>query len=212
MEKVSEKPIIFSGPMIQQILVGNKTMTRRVVRDQESVEPLLDNPGQGNWVHKNTLHPCDYTCTREPFDLCPYGKPGERLWVREAHRIVAFELSIGLAKVQYPADDSIWSHMPNKLPVTVSDRLRPSIHMPYWASRITLNLTNIKVERIQDISNEAAKAEGMDASESVERNDGSPDYTVPFQNAWRLMHGVDNAQSWEANPWVWCISFRRLES
>lgn len=81
--------------------------------------------------------------------------------------------------------------------------------MPRWASRLTLELTQVRVERLQDISEEDAKAEGCDASELMTMKGGSPCYSNPFQKLWLSIHGIDNPAAWESNPWVWALTFRR---
>lgn len=88
-------------------------------------------------------------------------------------------------------------------------RWRPSIHMPRWASRITLEITSIRVERLQDISEEDAKAEGVYASDKVVMKDNSPCYTSSFRELWTQINGIDNPAAWERNPWVWVIEFKR---
>lgn len=82
--------------------------------------------------------------------------------------------------------------------------------MPRWASRLSLEITEMRVERLQDISEEDAQREGVKASDVVELNDGSPCYTAPFQELWRRIHGIDNPNAWESNCWVWVIGLRRL--
>lgn len=85
------------------------------------------------------------------------------------------------------------------------------LFMPGWASRLTLEVTRVRVERLQDIREEDAKAEGCQASEAVVMNDGSPCYSHTFQKLWRSIHGIDNPKAWDSNPWVWVLEFRRVQ-
>lgn len=205
---MKETPIIFSGPMVTAILNGQKTMTRRVIKDQESVEPILDDPTKGNWVHRNTLHPCDYACTLEPFDLCPYGKLGDRLYVREsfavmnkkafdAHRPAPFGL-------RYKADPETSPHLV----------FRPSIHMPRWASRITLEITGVRVERLQEINEYGARKEGIREtllSHVVDKGGSTTTVATArdtFLELWDKING--KKYPWKSNPWVWVIEFQKL--
>lgn len=212
---VKERPILFSGEMVRAILDGRKTMTRRILKDQ-SVIP----------TNRNTW-PIDLSAP-EPGDLrCPYGKPGERMWVRETwrpHRDPEVWTS-----VQFKADGAVMK------PTTWTDeqgawceeneedkRWRNPIHMPRWASRITLEITGVKVERVQNISEADAQAEGIERLELTSGIlEGVPppfnrvhpmtsSYRDAFASHWGK--GKFANESWEANPWVWCISFRRVNS
>jgi hypothetical protein len=200
---VRERPILFSGPMIEAILAGRKTQTRRVVKPQ---------PGSGR-----SVWPCAYTgtgwalgedpacvdpagCSCTPI-TCPYGYVGQRLWVREKFRYTDFELlgSFASAAVEYA--DGYRSMRRKEGPASEIMSLkcgwRPSIHMPRWASRITLEITGVRVERLQSISEADKLAEGA-----------TPD--MPFGTVWRKINTKPGIR-WEDNPFCWVIEFRRVE-
>jgi hypothetical protein len=172
-----ERPIIFGGPMVQAILAGTKTQTRRVVTRwvrarQRSGSPLVDH--------------------------CPYGVPGDRLWVREMWAPQCDEdlrPEIARPTIFYAAG---WTG--------AAIRWRSSVSMPRWASRITLELTEVRVQRLQEISEEDAKAEGI-----IARGPGSPTLR-PHQRDFRGLWNDINAKrgyGWDSNPWVWAITFKR---
>lgn len=208
------KPILFSAPMVNAILDGRKTQTRRVVKDQGSIE--FDGDGFV-WAHNSKLgHPCDYSCTSGPYDMCPYGQPGDFLWVRETHAIVprtAYRMSDGVQQIINPDDNHDAAIFKSNWDRSPPGRWRPSIHMPRWASRLTLEITDVHVERLNDISADDAHAEGVQAwietfnqSSSYHENGQLQAYPVTaFSRLWQSINGPD---SWDANPWVWCISFK----
>lgn len=200
---MKERPILFSAPMVRAILAGNKTQTRRVVKHQPSSQGF-DGPPVFNSAFG------DYGYPGQRGVRCPYGMPGDRLWVREAWR--AFSDG-GLyeepgTEVDYRATPASWAAASNA-------PWKPSIHMPRWASRITLEITGILVERLQEISEADAIAEG------IERINGAPhwawkDYSgngqdlspvFSYQSLWESINGPG---SWEANPWVWVVEFKRI--
>jgi hypothetical protein len=178
----TERPILFSAPMVRAILSGTKTQTRRVVKGMA----LL-------WLRPDGFTP-EFTALPEN-GLCPYGQPGDRLWVREAWRAwpdgVAYRADISDADLA----DAV--HAP----------WRPSIHMHRAASRITLEITAVRVERLQDISEADAKAEGVTRPVPMLDDDPST-YVDAFGDLWASINGPG---SWDSNPWVWVIEFRRVE-
>jgi len=201
MSSFKERPILFSAPMVRAILEGRKTMTRRVIP-----EALIDKYyDYDDWC--NSVMPSDVSCTREyekQFfgNRCKYGKAGDRLWVRETwarYNIEAHRHDIAY-KATVPSD---WPK---------EGRWRPSIHMPRWASRINLEITGVRVERLNDISPFDCHQEGA-ASGEVRWNGNTP---VPvgsgvkdnFRNLWESINGEG---SWQANPFVWVIEFKRIE-
>ncbi|HET7552162.1 MAG TPA: hypothetical protein VFK04_12800 [Gemmatimonadaceae bacterium] len=279
---VRERPILFSGEMVRAILGGRKVQTRRVV-----------NPQPPEWVSE-----FGYTCFTPPghisgrgywkgvpgeegpaekFFRCPYGQPGDRLWVREAwqadtgscnpafpdgplwwHEVPrSLRTSRAFRYLYYRADNAIvsWDESLADLPwedrrsawvPTDKDpdffarelRWRPSIHMPRWASRITLEITDVRVQRVQEISEEDARAEGatqrdagwsMDwsrvgslsrfaAASEVKGRDLAPlserDIALPtargaFGNTWEHLN-AKRGYGWDVNPWVWALTFRRV--
>lgn len=178
---MADRPIIFSAPMVRALLSGRKTQTRRVLRDPT---------GSGWYRHPKTSQIVG--CMGNPPPLLPYA-PGDRLWVREA-----LERANGEA-IGYPADGD-W--LPNT-PWRWQRRTLPSIHMPRWASRLTLTVTEVRVQRLQDISEEDARAEGAKRPMAICEDDGTT-YVDGFANIWTSLHGPD---AWDANPWVAAISF-----
>lgn len=143
---------------------------------------------------------------------CPYGQPGDRLWVRETWQV---EFHSGFHDIRYLADNHLWD--PGTLYLHLKNRecwkKRPSIFMPRWASRITLEITGIKVERLQDISEEDAKAEGLEpygdkyfAIPETENYSTNP--RKAFSLLWEFINGKE---AWEKNPWIWAISFKRIQ-
>lgn len=191
-----EMPILFSAPMVRALLAGTKTQTRRVVkklpitlnRETNSLEVDIENIANGRFAK---------------LVACPHGQPGDRLWVRETWH----DASSSLHSCALYRADGIDLHW---------DKWTPSIHMPRWASRITLEITSVRVERLQEISIEDAKAEGAwgpDDSivQKVADYFGTDIFSAnprkAFQMLWESINGPD---SWAANPWVWVIEFRRL--
>ncbi|MBP7622413.1 MAG: hypothetical protein KA763_00465 [Xanthomonadales bacterium] len=203
-----ERPILFSAPMVRAILEGRKTQTRRVIKPQPNNVPGKHHPispyhnGQGgwNWVLSATGHG-----TGDPFP-CPYGQPGDRLYVRETWRamrkhdeIAPRDIPVG-DPVEYVADEFRG----------FNGKTRTAIHMPRWASRIDLEVTGVRVERLQDISTWDAEAEGVNPCENP--NGYQTDEETANQAAFRRLWGsINGADSWAANPWVWVVEFRRIK-
>jgi hypothetical protein len=187
---MKERPILFSAPMIRALLAGTKTQTRRVVK----IGKCPDTGCQ--------LAPCEIAGERGLglYRLCPYGAPGGRLWVRETWN--TFE---GWAGYFYAADDYSFGIGADDDPDHIPEhavRWRPSIHMPRAASRITLEITTVRVERLQDISEADVEAEG------VLLDDIAPPYWRSYRELWEQING---AGSWDANPWVWIVEFTRAQ-
>ena len=183
--RVKERPILFSGPMVRAILGGRKTQTRRIVKlkchDGFEVGPNYEGE---HWPVRGG--------DRMP---CPYGKPGDRLWVRETWLCATGEPGPTLCHYQADGDrpefNGLW---------------KPSIHMFRWASRITLEITGVRVERLQDITEADAMAEGVECCSGWIGHAGEPRRI--FCDLWKSING---AESWAANPWVWVVEFRRCE-
>lgn len=208
---MKERPILFSAPMVRALLAGTKTQTRRVVKPQ----PDSTHSGFPYWnVGGYRASWCRSAADGGPLVpanplLCPYGQPGDRLWVRETFG--HFERNENFkpgCEVFYRADGNCLELEP----------WRPSIHMPRWASRITLEITGVRVERLQDISEADARAEGIECMagdpECGYRNyldqtgqDWSLSPRESFQSLWESINGP---ASWSANPWVWPLDLRRL--
>lgn len=213
-QQIKERPIIFSAEMVKAILEGRKTQTRRVLKLSfyesnftESGVVQLANRLWRIWAS------CDGATLTEDLN-CPYGTPGTRLWVREAWQAwaeydhlkpsgIPQEKMAG--RVNYLANGNKWDA-----------RYRHARFMPRWASRIMLEITSVRVERLQDISEDDAKAEGMIAvptggAEVWQMRNPAPavSYRHGYCFLWHSIHGVN---SWGQNPWVWVIEFRRLEA
>jgi len=219
---MKERPILFSAPMVRAILQGQKTQTRRVVKPQPSDEFL---PRVG--VYAPTLIDRDgevfpgaerFGASDDSEDYpCPYGQPGDRLWVRETCLI--WKSKEG--HLVYSDDGPTYQDDPEYDACMADGKILkaggktgywqvvPSIHMPRWASRITLEITGVRVERLNNISESDAIAEGVDAITMAD---------VPRQATWNRRHDFKqlwdpiNAKKhpWSSNPWVWVIEFRRV--
>lgn len=190
MSEIKERPILFSAPMVRAILEGRKTVTRRPVKGVGLV--WLDN-----------FKP-EYVADPDN-NLCPYGKPGDRLWVRETFN----QTNPGaLDGVYYYRADGRFPKCIGGGRFTSAESWKPSIHMPRAASRILLEITDLRVERLQDISNEQALAEGVKSAEPDIDPDGN-DYSPCelFGGLWTMINGME---SWNANPWVWVVEFKRV--
>lgn len=209
---MKERPILFSGPMVRALLAGTKTQTRRVAKGfagRDDLDAILHRyPNQNG---------------------CPYGQPGDRLWVREAFRFPASldhlspsvcgdkALDAGYrtpwAPTQFEADGSRtgeWRGFDTPPEKTKPGKLRPGIHMPRWASRILLEITGVRVERLQDINETDAAAEGVAtwAPGALSPDSLNADPSDQFRWLWSSINGPD---SWSANPWVWVVEFKRVQ-
>ena len=207
-----EKPILFSAPMVRAILDGSKSQTRRVVKlkSHHTIEER-DDGKPWPWMY-------DSDRDADHWLPCPYGQPGDRLWVRESfcEALSNYEEEREQTTVYYRADgqevvvDDGDGYAETNKDGTLKSPWKPSIHMPRWASRITLEITDIRVERLQDISEEDAQAEGAPLELGVlERTilGAKARYRSGFVRLWESINGPG---SWDANPWVWCISFKRV--
>lgn len=203
---MKERPILFSAPMVRAILEGRKTQTRRIVKPQPDriigKYPAIDDFGDLEAIH------------------CPYGQPGDRLWVRETWAInhnwdsfypdtdMTFE-DMGLF---YRSDENTER---DTFGFGSHGKWRPSIHMPRAASRILLEVQDVRIERLQDISENDAIAEGVkegcftghyvDYADQDYQFDNAKD---SFRSLWQSIHGPE---SWDANPWVWVVTFKLVQ-
>jgi hypothetical protein len=207
---MKERPILFSGDMVRAVLGGPKSVTRRVVKPQPPEDcdtPLFDGSGYGFFYDGLDE---DGNCFDQWPDgdsgiACPYGRPGDRLWVRETMYV-----DRGRETLCYAVDGTAvprgcfaweaWMHSYGLAPRKV-----PSIHMPRWASRLTLEVTDVRVERVRDISVADCRAEGVDGGEGTTELG----WRYSFGSLWNSIN-QSRGYGWNENPWVWCLSFRRL--
>jgi hypothetical protein len=208
---MKERPILFSAPMVRALLDGRKTMTRRAIKTHRSDGTFVCvDHGAGWWPYRSAdgeseVMPdgCEY-----PYSS-PYGVTGDRLWVREKWAYGIHALSAARdheSEIIYAATDS-----PQR---RLDSRWRPSIHMPRWASRLTLEIAEVRIERLQEISEADAMAEGAPPSHpSIDVISREHEYE-DFSRSWfaQLWDQINGPGSWAANPWVWVVSFRRIEA
>lgn len=203
---MAERPILFSAPMVRAILAGTKTQTRRAMRDQPC--ELLDfNRGRLSIRVRGAVYQA--FSPQFPPVRCPYGQPGDRLWVRET-----WAPYMGHHGTQVYRADPEWQGVPAPRP---DGRWSPSIHMPRWASRITLEVVGVRVERLQDISEADAVAEGVTpkwepgCSGRLMEALGGFSFRPAASAYADLWEQINGPGSWDANPWVWVVEFKRLE-
>ena len=203
---MKERPVLFSAPMVRAILDGRKTQTRRVINPQ----PYIDGMGNFCWNGRNFGQDFNGPCIQaiaSPIPSsktkrvrCPYGKPGDRLWVRETFN--------------HDGEKYIYAADLNELGVQKwAAQWKPSIHMPRNASRILLEITGVRVERLQDISECDAKAEGSYVCDYfgrrlLDQSSNQGCYKWGYRSIWESLNGTG---SWDLNPFVWVIEFKLLE-
>lgn len=215
---MKERPILFKGEMVRAILGGRKTQTRRVVKVQPPTEKhqllhVMDSTdrnqvGKSHWAMLNDEETSVIESDKRYFS-CPYGTTGDRLWVRETFRLYNRTDECGCSDFPCPCP-------PSGAPIyraTGDDgesKWTPSIFMPRWASRITLEITDVRVERLQDISETDAKDEGVSSDCPIGHIPSYQEapFSYCFASLWQSINGPD---SWDANPWVWVVEFRRIE-
>ncbi|WP_406883066.1 hypothetical protein [Serratia marcescens] len=222
---MKERPVIFNSEMVRAILDGRKTQTRRVMKDQpsEDFSPMnmaLDLDYTARWYTPGIVDKHGYLqpAKREVFGVadetegytCPFGAVGDLLWVRETFMDLTgtgIEATTGKFEgFAYRADTPAGSYG-DEVRKEYGLKWTPSLHMPRKACRIMLGITAVRVERLNDISHDDAKAEGC----CYGRGGGVPDFAVTpadhFPTLWASIYGEE---SWSANPWVWVIEFRRV--
>ncbi|KGA31145.1 hypothetical protein [Pectobacterium odoriferum] len=207
---MKESPIIFNGDMVRAILDGRKTQTRRMVKPTPDYPQILETrraeSGCVFAVHANRHHASE---GRFRWD-CPFGQPGDRLWVREAFRVMGKATDV--ARLMYKASErNSFTESTRTVPVDVctkqsSQKWTPSIHMPRWASRITLEITDVRVERLKHIPRDGMIAEGYPAERAADGGEYDP--FLWYRDLWESIYGVG---SWQTNPWIWVIEFKRME-
>lgn len=203
---MKERPIIFSGESVRAIIEGRKTQTRRVCKFAQSFDGAAYAvcPARiSGWIAWFSGRPSPNIAefTKAQYDHgfdCPHGSPGDRLWVREYHWINETE---GL--VAYLAD--------GKMPEHMTARWRSPIYMPRKFSRLTLEITDVRVQRLQEIKREDLWAEAAGDCEESQHEDcfyGTHGKQCRFEKKWDR---INKRHPWASNPWVWCISFRAIE-
>lgn len=203
---MADRPIIFSAPMVQALLAGRKSQTRRVLKPQPDFRGGVGDyhdAEEWGWEDEDGYHV-------SVLDICPNGfRVGDRLWVREA---VCWVSGWGW---RYRADND---DLAEKRETGEVSRWRPSIHMPRWASRLTLTVTDVRVQRLQDISEADAIAEGIqrligskgpnyftrEISGKWSGSFNAPTAAEVYSDLWNSLHGPD---AWDANPWVVALTF-----
>jgi hypothetical protein len=200
-DTVKDHPILFTGPMVNAILQGRKSQTRR---------PLYVTTKNVKSAHFHRDYPPNQSMFGQAMTLSHWfdAKPGERLWVRET---CMFSIDAPAAAVAYKADGFVRGGLGD----FELERWRPSIHMPRWACRIHLEITDVRVERLQDISEADAVAEGAEpihhgvADSMMAAMNFTP---LPYTSGYaRLWESINGPGSWEANPWVVVIEFKRAD-
>ncbi|ECA4082696.1 hypothetical protein K4943_001161 [Salmonella enterica] len=206
---MKERGMIFNAEMVRAILDGRKTQTRRVLATyQDAVKfcPEWDVNGKQIFI---VLGEKDHTGMNPVITAipCPFGQPGDRVWVRETFRVHSRATDVATLVYRASVRNS-WTEQTHRVPVAVCnkpatpEKWTPSIHMPRWASRITLEITGVRVERLNSITESDAEAEGV-------TDTGFGDLLVDgYRYLWKSIYGEE---SWAANPWVWVIEFKRVE-
>ena len=225
---MTERPILFSGEDVRAILGGRKTQARRVVRPQPVLEGRV-------WRWKPRVG-VDINAEHINAAMSPYGVPGDRLWVRETWAVARCygklspkDMPLGPRNVWYRASSAAPDQPGSE---EVRGKWRPSIHMPRWASRITLEITGVRVERVQEISEEDAVAEGIEwlteQHQTARCRYHPPSYSQDgvcvdpgycscgeysdiehFRDRWDSINARWD-YGWDADPWVWVIEFKVL--
>ncbi|EKN3982633.1 hypothetical protein NUF81_004460 [Yersinia enterocolitica] len=232
---MNEKPILFNSEMVNAILSGRKTQTRRIMKVQPSehfhpqtihgamdftahgyTPGVIDKDGYLQPARKDVFGVAD----EDEGYACPLGAVGDQLWVRECFRV--HSRATDVATLVYRASErNSWTEQTRRVPVSDCNRpvspekWTPSIHMPRWASRINLLITGVRVERLRDISQEDAQAEGMELTgwrPTYSDPDSGGECETPYDNFAELWISIYGEESWQANPWVWVIEFERMEA
>ncbi|HHQ5760433.1 TPA: hypothetical protein ACSRHF_000910 [Klebsiella variicola subsp. variicola] len=230
---MTERGMIFNAEMVRAILAGRKTQTRRImnVQPESNQFGLLhitsstkrSDIGKYHWAESNATG----NHVRSKLFSCPFGAVGDRIWVRETFQgpLFDYDLMDSYCKDPTPFEKPAFCvYKADGVPAPefydADDELhccwRPSIHMPRWASRILLEITDVRVERLNAISEEDARAEGIidggclncGEPEPCGCANQEPDATDAFAYLWQSIYGQEN---WNANPWVWVIEFKRIE-
>ncbi|HIB5447165.1 hypothetical protein [Klebsiella pneumoniae] len=222
MTKISERGMIFNAEMVRALLDGRKTQTRRPIKwKQTRFTEIGEREDGSKWPwSEDAEHACDF------WHPCPFGAVGDRIWVRETWGVVSHAFSDDGLMIDWVPDRPATAihEMPfgngyySGYAIYAADGdftwgdddgyedgrscWKPSIHMPRAASRILLEITNVRVERLRSMSQDDARAEGVIAAS------GPMEAGLAFRELWDSIYGEE---SWKANPWVWVIKFKRIE-
>lgn len=232
---MTERPILFSAPMVRALLAGTKSQTRRIVKPQFAPDALpVEMPACdpiGGWVVSghSGIWWCEAAANPDDTRRCPYGKPGDRLWVKETWAVGRCANGLKPAMLHggtwLKDNGGLWYAAGGdpRHPISPKGKTRPSIFMPRWASRITLEVTGTRVQRLQDISEADAVGEGIRISSQARRSDSCygiyecqlPDGKTHFNDSAydlyrKLWESINGPGSWAANPYVWVIAFKKL--
>lgn len=226
---MTDRPILFPAPMVRALRDGRKTQTRRVLKPQPPAEVSVAgvfSDGLFAWMSGD---PEDLESWEFHGDFKAPFQSGDRLWVREAHAIVprtAYRMSTGVHQALRPDDDHDAAVYREGWERSRPGRWRPSIHMPRWASRLTLLVTEVRVQRLQNISEEDARAEGIERKSicgigEVWKHYGNPDAPVgwqlatqSFESLWDSINAdrAGGAYAWDQNPWVTATTFSVIKA
>lgn len=202
-----ERPILFSEPMVRAILEGRKTKTRRALNKRElaGFAAAADLGECGRFMDGQPITPGD---RKYHSMLCRYGEPGDRLYVRETWHTDERDLVVARAQHEDAMSPSPIYYRADPANDGAGCIWRPSIHMPKWASRLLLEITSTRVERLQEISGMDAKREGVTIPSWLPEDGADLDWArKEFQFLWSSINGPE---SWDANPWGWVVEFRRI--
>lgn len=207
---MTERGMIFNSEMVRAILDGRKTQTRRIIKGctvgRDPISKFIQ-------IGKKFIGCYPEDVPELIRECCPYGVPGDRIWVRETWAEAGASASdLKLYRANYPAH--VPTHYEN-VPLAEDVRWTPSIHMPRWASRITLEITGVRVEQLKSISEEEARSEGVARLREGFWKHYQPGWTQhqlsargSFATLWDSIYG---SGEWDRNPWVWVIEFKRIE-
>ena len=219
---MKEHPILFTGDMVNAILTCRKTQTRRVIKPQPKPHHwshflsyilqclhLKDGP---HYRFRHSFSEKDGQRENSEWDgnviTCPFGVPGDRLWVRETHSFSEH------FKGRSDDQTKVWYRAANDRPTWAEKKWRPSIHMPRFVCRLLLEVTSVRVERVHDITEKDARLEGCDFDDDIEPPEGyseedRPTAKLDFEFLWNSINSK-RGFGWESNPWVWVVEFKLI--